>query len=157
MSEFTDQLKLLLKQDIVDLESLKNLLEQEKNTLTTRNTDRINTLSNNKTQTVQQLESRAKIKATLIAKSGLGIKPGKVGEQLHSLNDSELVNLWQTSREKMQQCKNINLVNGNIISRSLQRTNKLMMIIRGQNKSQNLYGQQGKEQSYSASHRIGKA
>lgn len=157
MSEFTNQLKTLLRQDIVDLESLKNLLEQEKNTLTTRNTDLINTLSNNKSLTVQQLESRAKLKATLIAKSGLGIKPGKVEEQLHCLDDSELVTLWQASREKMQQCKNINLVNGNIISRSLQRTNKLMMIIRGQNKSQNLYGQQGKEQSYGASHRIGKA
>ena len=107
--------------------------------------------------TVQQLESRAKVKARLIAKSGLGIKPGEVETKLHTLNDADLVNLWQTSRDKMQQCKDTNLINGNIISRSLQRTNKLMMIIRGQNKAQNLYGQQGKEQNYGSSHRIGQA
>jgi len=157
MSEFTDQLKNLLRQDIVDLDALKKLLEQEKHTITTRNTDRISLLANNKSATVQQLELRAKDKAKLIARSGLGIKPGKVEDKLLTLEDSELIDLWQTSRSKMQQCKDINLVNGDVISRSLQRTNKLMKIIRGQGKAQNLYGQKGKEQSYGSSHRIGKA
>lgn len=157
MSEFTEQLKNLLRQDIVDLDTLKKLLDQEKQTLTTRNTDQISLLSKHKTQTVQQLESRGKIKARLIAESGLRIKPGHVEEKLQTLNDDDLVNLWQTSREKMQQCKDTNQVNGSIISRSLQRTNKLMTIIRGQNKTQNLYGQQGKEQSYGSTHRIGQA
>lgn len=157
MSEFTEQLKNLLRQDIVDLDCLRKLLEQEKSTLSTRNVDQIKLLSTNKSQTVQQLESRAKLKAKLIAKSGLGIKPGHVEEKLHTLNDADLVNLWQTSRSKMQECKDINYVNGSIISRSLQRTNKLMMIVRGQNKKQNLYGQQGKEHSYGTSQRIGQA
>ena len=157
MSTFTEQLKTLLRQDIVDLDTLKKLLEQEKQTLTTRNTNQINVISNNKSQTVKQLESRAKIKAQLIAKSGLGIKPGKVEEKLQTLNDADLIHLWQTSRSKMQACKDINYVNGSIINRSLQRTNKLMMIVRGQNKKQNLYGQQGKEQSYGSSQRIGQA
>lgn len=157
MSTFTEQLKNLLRQDIVDLDSLRKLLEQEKLTLTTRNTEQIKLISNNKTQTVKQLESRAKIKAQLIAKSGLGIKPGQVEEKLQTLDDADLVNLWQTSRSKMQACKDMNYVNGSIINRSLQRTNKLMMIVRGQNKKQNLYGQQGKEHSYGSSQRIGQA
>lgn len=157
MSEFTEQLKKLLRQDIVDLDSLKKLLEQEKLTLSTRNTDKINLIATNKTQTVQQLEARAKVKARLIAKSGLGIKPGHVEEKLQTLSDADLINLWQTSRDKMKECKDINYVNGSIINRSLQRTNKLMMIVRGQNKKQNLYGQQGKEQSYGSSNRIGTA
>jgi len=157
MSEFTVQLKALLKQDIVDLDALKSLLEQEKRTLTTRNTTQIKKIAEHKSMTVQQLESRAKLKAKLIAASGLGMRPGEVEKTLSTLNDAELMTLWHESRNKLTNCKDSNLVNGNVISRSIQRTNKLMMIVRGQNKSQNLYGQQGKEQNYAGSHRIGKA
>ena len=42
MNHFTAELKKLLKQDIVDLIALKSLLEQEKITLTTRDTQKIN-------------------------------------------------------------------------------------------------------------------
>jgi len=157
MSQFTEQLKELLKKDIVDLEALKSLLDKEKRTLTTRDTSEIKRLSEFKSATVQQLESRAKLKAKLIAASGLGIRPGEVEKKLSTLDDSELMTLWRDSRKKLNLCKDGNLVNGNIISRSIQRTNKLMMIVRGQNKTQNLYGQQGKEQNYSGTHRIGKA
>lgn len=157
MNQFTAELKKLLKQDIVDLIALKSLLEQEKITLTTRDTQKINKLAAHKSQTVSQLESRAKIKAKLMTNSGLGIKPGQVEEKLSELNDVELMSLWQESRDKLSDCQQQNTVNGSIISQSRQRVNKLMTIIRGQSKSPNLYGQQGKTETFNNSHRIGKA
>lgn len=157
MNQFTEDLKKLLKQDIVDLAALNTLLEQEKITLTTRDTQKINQLAEHKSQTINQLESRAKTKATLMAKSGLGIRPGQVEEKLTSLQDKELMALWHESREKLNACQQQNAVNGSIISQSRQRVTKLMSIIRGQNKAPNLYGQQGKTQAYSSSQRIGKA
>tara|TARA_R110001592_G_scaffold60539_1_gene184147 strand:+ start:3211 stop:3684 length:474 start_codon:yes stop_codon:yes gene_type:complete len=157
MNQFTDELKDLLKQDIIDLSALKSLLEQEKITLTTRNTQKINQLAEHKSQTVAQLESRAKLKAKLMSNSGLGIRPGQVEEKLSSLNDQELMSLWQISRDQLNECQQQNAVNGSIISQSRQRVTKLMTIIRGQNKTPNLYGQQGKSQSFNSSHRIGKA
>ncbi len=157
MNQFTDELKILLKQDIVDLTSLKSLLEQEKITLTTRNTQKINQLADVKSRTVAQLESRAKQKAKLMSSSGLGIRPGQVEEKLSTLNDQELMALWEDSRKQLHECQQQNAVNGSIISQSRQRVTKLMSIIRGQNKTPNLYGQQGKAQSFNNSHRIGKA
>lgn len=157
MTQFTDDLKKLLKQDIIDLTSLKTLLEQEKNTLTTRNTDKINHLAEQKNYMVGQLENRAKIKAKLLGSSGLGIRPGHVEEVLKTLNDSELMSLWTESRNALNDCQKQNAINGGIISQSRQRVAKLMTIIRGQNKAPNLYGQQGKTQAYNSSHRIGKA
>lgn len=157
MNQFTEDLKKLLKQDIVDLTSLNSLLEQEKITLTTRNTQKINQIAEHKSQTVTQLESRAKLKAKLMASSGLGIRPGQVEEKLASLNDQELMSLWQDSRDKLTECQQQNSVNGSVISQSRQRVTKLMSIIRGQNKAPNLYGQQGKAQTFNSSHRIGKA
>ncbi|MFT6030809.1 MAG: flagellar biosynthesis/type III secretory pathway chaperone [Oleiphilaceae bacterium] len=157
MNQFTEELKDLLKQDIIDLTSLKSLLEQEKITLTTRNTQKISQLAEHKSKTVAQLESRAKLKAKLMSNSGLGIRPGQVEEKLATLNDPELMSLWQTSRDQLNECQQQNTVNGSIISQSRQRVTKLMTIIRGQNKAPNLYGQQGKAQTFNSSHRIGKA
>ncbi len=157
MASFADELKQLLKQDIVDLETLKELLEQERHTLTTRNTDKINQLAKVKSQTVSQLEQRAKIKARLMAQSGLDVRPGQVESKLVTLEDSELMHLWHDSRQRLSVCQEQNAVNGNIIVQSSQRVNKLMMIIRGQSKTQHLYGQQGKAQAYNSSQRIGEA
>ena len=157
MNQFTEELKKLLKQDVVDLITLKSLLEQEKITLTTRDTQKINRLAEHKSQTVSLLETRAKQKAKLMANSGLGIRPGQVEEKLSELNDRELMSLWQESRDKLNDCQQQNSINGSIISQSRQRVSKLMTIIRGQNKAPNLYGQQGKTETFNNSHRIGKA
>jgi len=157
MSEFAEKLKLFLKQDIVDLKALKALLDKEKKCLKTRNSADIQNISQHKSQTIQQLDSRSKLKARLIAASGLAIKPGQVGSTLSTLNDDELMVLWHESRQKLASCKDQNVVNGTIISHSIQRTNKLMTIIRGQNQSPNLYGQQGKAQAYGQSTIIGEA
>jgi flagella synthesis protein FlgN len=157
MNHFIEDLKKLLKQDIVDLIALDSLLEQEKNILTTRNTEKINQLADHKSQTINQLESRAKQKAKLMSGSGLGIRPGQVEEKLSELNDNDLMSLWHESTNKLKTCQQKNTVNGSIITQSRQRVTKLMSIIRGQNKAPNLYGQQGKTESFNSSHRIGKA
>lgn len=157
MNQFTEELKKLLKQDIVDLIALNSLLAQERVILTTRDTQKINKLAEHKSKTISQLESRAKLKANIMTKSGLGIRPGQVEEKLAGLNDDELMSLWQESRDKLSDCQQQNSVNGSIISQSRQRVTKLMTIIRGQSKSPNLYGQQGKTETFNNSQRIGKA
>ena len=157
MSQFTEQLKHLLKQDISELNNLNRTLDAEKETLKSRNSNQIQAIANSKQQIIQSLESRAKLKAKLIAKSDLGIRPGEVENTLKTLNDDELITLWQASREMLSTCKDKNHINGSIITRTLTRTNKLMSIIRGQNSSQKLYGQKGKESSYSGRQIIGQA
>jgi flagella synthesis protein FlgN len=157
MSQFADQLKTLLKQDISDLNNLTSLLELEKETLKTRNSSEIESIAKQKSTVVQTLEARSKLKARSIARSGLGIRPGQVEKSLSALDDAELLQLWQSSQKKLAHCKDRNQVNGGIIAQSLQRTNRLMTIIRGQHNAPNLYGQQGKAKSYTDSHKIGSA
>lgn len=157
MSMFQSQLKSTLKQDIQDLNSLSDLLKQEKELLKTRESKSIEALANKKSQIIKQIETRAKAKAKLFASSGLGIRPGKIESALQAMNDPELMSLWIASREKLTLCKEQNLVNGAIITRSKQRVGRLMDIIRGKHKAPNIYGQKGKEQSFSDNHRIAKA
>jgi len=156
-SHAIEQLKSLLKQDLNDLDRLNQLLAEEKASLKTRDSVKIEQSSLIKSELIKQIDARAKLKAKTIANSGLGIKPGHVGEALKSLGDPGLSALWDESLEKLTLCKDENLVNGTIISHSIQRTSKLMTIIRGQSAAPNLYGQQGKSQSYSGSQMIGKA
>lgn len=157
MSQFIVELKSALKEDILDLDSLARLLDQEKALLKTRKSDQIKLISEHKSGLIKKIEMRGKTKAKLFAKSGLGIRPGQVETALLSLKDDELSKLWTESRNKLTSCKEQNLVNGAIINQSLNRTSRLMNILRGKNKAPNLYGQRGKEQSYAGSQRIGKA
>jgi flagella synthesis protein FlgN len=157
MSQFNEQLKHLLKQDISELNNLNRTLESEKETLKSRDSEQIKAIALSKQQIIQSLESRAKLKAKLIAKSGLGIRPGEVETTLKTLNDEELMTLWKSSRDMLNTCKDKNHINGSIITRTLSRTNKLMNIVRGQNNTQKLYGQKGKESSYSGHQIIGQA
>lgn len=157
MSQTISHLKTLLKQDINDLDTLFNLLRAEKSSLETRDNEQITRLCAHKSELVKQIDTRAKQKAKTIAGSGLGIKPGQVGAALATLGDQELSALWTTSLEKLEHCKHANQVNGAIISHSVQRTSKLMNIIRGQSNTPKLYGQQGKSQSLAAGQVIGKA
>lgn len=157
MSDFSTRLKNSLKQDITDLNQLLTLLEEEKQLLKTRESKKIESIASTKSQIISQIEGRAKLKAKLFAHSGLGIRPGNVEPAILKLNDKELSNLWAESREKLNLCKERNLVNGAIISRSRQRVGRLMDIIRGKSNAQNLYGQKGKQQSFSSHQKIAKA
>lgn len=157
MSAFSKQLSSLLQEDLTNISQLEAILQQEREAITRRDTKNINRITQQKKELIQQLDGRAKSKATLLAKSGLGIRPGHVEESLRKLGDAELMTLWQESRSALENCKEKNMTNGLLISRSLQRTNKLMTIIRGQAKAPSLYGQRGKETSYSGSQHLGKA
>lgn len=157
MSHFVPELKSALKQDITDLNSLLALLAKEKDLLSTRKSKEIEEISSHKSSLIKAIESRAKTKAKLFAKSGLGIRPGHVEETLFTIDDKELKALWTESRDKLSLCKEKNLVNGAIINRSLSRTNRLMDILRGKSQKPNLYGQKGREQSMGGGQRIGKA
>ncbi|TNC79896.1 MAG: hypothetical protein C9356_16550 [Oleiphilus sp.] len=158
MPSAIENLKLLLKQDIRDLEALTSTLSAEKTALKSRDSKAIQQVTQNKSSLVQQIETRAKQKAKLLASCGLGIKPGAVTKTLESYGDEELTGLWKESVQALKQCKDQNTVNGSIISQTLQRTAKLMSIIRGQGTKPDLYGQQGKTQSVSnGQHILGKA
>ncbi len=157
MSPFVQQLTTLLQADQADISRLEKLLTEERSALSSRDTVSINRTTEDKKNLIQAIDQRAKQKAQLLAQSGLGIRPGQVEEGLKKLNDAALITLWQETRSALERCKENNLNNGLLISRFLQRTNKLMSIIRGQGKSPSLYGQQGKETAYSGRQHLGKA
>lgn len=150
-------LKQLLNLDLVDLKQLEKTLEIERKVLASNQAALIQKASQEKQRILTSIKARAKEKTRLIIQSGLPVKAGHITEAIDSVNDKELSLLWKAVSEKLERCKEQNLVNGKIVSISLQRTTKAMSIVRGQHNKPNLYGSKGSQQSLNTSSMIGKA
>jgi flagella synthesis protein FlgN len=157
VEKFIDLLSRLLQQDLHELEILSRLLEQEKQALRNRDANEIQSLGQSKQELVLSLERRSRQKAQLLAKSPLRIRPGQVREKLVTLNNENLLQLWDRTQSAMSHCKERNLLNGKIISLSLQRTHRLMDLLRGQHSQPAIYGSQGKTHSSGGRSSLGKA
>jgi len=152
-----NELKALLRQDLADLDLLNTRLTEETEALKQRDAGSIKSLASAKSQLVNTIETRAKAKAKILGHPEIGVRPGQVSAGVAQLLDTELTELWQTSLENLENCQSINKVNGLVITRSLQRTQKIINIVRGQSTAPKLYGNQGNEVAYSGSQGIAKA
>ena len=151
------QLKLLLEKDLTDISNLRATLKEETNALKERDSEKINHLAKNKGTLVKQIEDRARAKVKLITASGAKIEAGKVKHGIDALGDSELSNLWSESLLQLDECKQLNQVNGLVIERSRARNQRIMDLVRGQHTKPKLYGNTGSEQAYSSATSIAKA
>jgi len=158
MQQFVEQLTALLESDLIELDQLELVLGQEKSSLQQRDRIALDKITVQKQQIIQSVEKRAKQKAALLANSSLKIRPGQVREKLTSLNNPNLLAVWDRAAVKLETCKQRNQVNGAIISHSLMRTNRLMNILRGQTSlPATTYGQSGKTRNYGGSTTIARA
>lgn len=158
MQQFVEQLTALLTADFTELDQLEFALNKEKTLLQQRDRTSLDKITAQKQQIIESIERRAKQKAALLASSPLKIRPGQVREKLASINDKNLLDLWDGTAAKLETCKQRNQVNGAIISLSLLRTNRLMNILRGHNSSPTTtYGQTGKTRNYGGSSTIARA
>ena len=151
------QLKLLLEKDLTDISNLRATLKEEANALKERDSEKINHLARNKGTLVKQIEDRARAKVKLITASGAQIEAGKVKSGIEALGDPELANLWNESLAQLDDCKQLNQINGLVIERSRARNQKIMDLVRGQHAKPKLYGNKGAEQAYSSATSIAKA
>lgn len=151
------QLKLLLEKDLTDIANLRATLKEEASALKERDSVRINHLAKNKGTLVKQIEDRARAKVKLITSSGAQIEAGKVKSGIDALGDADLSRLWNDSLTQLNECKEMNQVNGLVIERSRARNQKIMDLVRGQHTKPKLYGNTGTEQAYSSATRIAKA
>lgn len=151
------QLKSLLQKDLTDLANLKKTLSEEATALKERNSEKIAQFARLKGSLVKQVEDRARAKVKLITASGAKIEAGKVKNGIDALGDNELSQLWADSLLQLDECKQLNQINGLVIERSRSRNQKIMDMVRGQHTKPKLYGNKGGEQAYASANTIAKA
>lgn len=156
----TTALSSSMSQAIELLESLSTLLIAERTALKERDTLNIQSLLDQKTGVLTELQSNAASRSQLLVDSGFEGDEAGMNAWLDSLPAnaaSELKHQWQILKEKLEHCKSANHVNGTVVHRSKSQLDSLLNILRGQSGDQKLYTGTGKSASVSGGHSLAKA
>jgi len=148
-----------MTQAIELLESLNTLLIAERSALKERDTANIQSVLEQKTGLLKQLEQNASARSQLLASAGFNGDELGMENYLESLPvaASQLKQQWLALKEKLQTCKDANQVNGTIVHRSKTQVETLLNILRGQSGQQRIYNDTGKSSSVGGGHSLAKA
>lgn len=144
-----DELKDLLSQDIRQLESLAEILQQEKACLSTSDIRKLETLTGEKNELLGQIRERAKLKIRLLVSMGFRPENGAPSHFIQSAGLSDAHALWREADERLKACHELNSNNGRVVSHLQKRLSRLTDIFRGVAGHQTLYGAQGEQKAVS--------
>ncbi|TVP58071.1 MAG: flagellar protein FlgN [Halomonadaceae bacterium] len=144
MTQVLEQLTTLLRNDLENLKALNHTLGQEHRALESNNADSLTALSSEKEQLLAALRQRARQKVRLLVE--LGFRPDLGSPSAFLVKQAvspELLGLWQKAQTGLEICQRQNSVNGRIISHMQRRLARMADILRGNDRSQRLYGSAG--------------
>lgn len=147
MTASVDELKRLLHQDLASLDSLRAVLQEEREALGANNMSGLEELLARKNELIDHLRETARQKVRHLVAVGFNPSSGSPSAFLKSLADLELETLWRDAHQAMSACQSVNNVNGQVVNHLQKRAGRLSEIIRGVNPNQKLYGAAGREES----------
>lgn len=144
-----DELNDLLKQDVQQLATLLNVLEQEKDLLAGADVKTLASVTREKNHHLNEIRERAKVKIRLLVAIGFRPDQGDPSRFLRSAGLDETVALWEEASARLGHCQSLNQANGRVISHLQKRLSKLTEIFRGATGQDKLYGAKGQEEAVS--------
>jgi len=157
MAALIDSLIPLLQRDAAQLSSLEQILKEERAALESRDNPALQAAVERKAQTVQLIQNNAQEKSRLFAQHGLPVSPQHIKAALAQLKREDVLELWEQVKAQLEHCQSLNEINGRIVSRSQQSVARLMDILRGQDRQQKLYGQNGRDNSMGSTNLLANA
>ncbi|WP_298446975.1 flagella synthesis protein FlgN [uncultured Marinobacter sp.] len=145
-----DDLKNLLSLDIRQLETLADILKNEKTCLSGSDTKALDTLTREKNAVLGEIRERAKQKIRTLVAMGFRPDSGDPSRFIRSAGLDELYALWQEADSKLRECHILNENNGRIINHLQKRLTRLTDIFRGASGQQKLYGAKGQQTTVSS-------
>ncbi|MBK1874816.1 flagellar protein FlgN [Marinobacter sp. 1-3A] len=145
-----DDLKNLLSLDIRQLETLADILKNEKTCLSGSDTKALDTLTREKNAVLGEIRERAKQKIRTLVAMGFRPDSGDPSRFIRSAGLDELYALWQEADSKLRECHVLNENNGRIINHLQKRLTRLTDIFRGASGQQKLYGAKGQQTTVSS-------
>lgn len=155
-----EQINALTTQGIAFLTTLNELLDAEYQALQQREVEQLQTLVENKTAVLLQLEENNQTRNQYF--SAAGITPDKTGltDYQTRLTEAEALSFkahWSELEQILRQVNDKNKRNEIVITRNSRNLEQLMNILRGQNQKNTLYNQSGGKGNYAAQNSLGKA
>ncbi len=146
-----DELKDLLAEDIRQLETLADVLNQEKACLSSSDVRQLESLTCEKNRLLEQIRDSAKRKIRLLVNMGFRPDSGEPSRFIRSAGLPDLLELWEDADRRLRSCQEMNQTNGIVISHLQKRLSRLTDIFRGVAGHQKLYGAQGEQKAVSHS------
>ncbi len=143
----TDELEVLLNEDVRQLHQLATLLKAERDSLAMSDIKAIAPLTQQKNALLEQVRERAKQKIHILVKMGYRPESGSPSRFIRSAGLAELHDLWATAQRALEDCQTLNSVNSRIVSHLQKRLHRLSDIFRGATGQQKLYGATGVQTS----------
>jgi len=143
-----DQLAALLNTDLQSLDLLDAALQQEHQALEKNTSEALESATREKNALLEQLRERARQKVHLLV--DLGYRPDKGAPSAfleHNGAPARMLELWHRAQSRLEDCQRQNAVNGRIISHMQRRLTRMADILRGNDRSQRLYGAAGQTQN----------
>lgn len=146
-----DELKTLLSTDIRQLETLADVLSQEKDVLSSSDIRPLQDITTEKNTILAEVRERAKQKIRLLVSMGYRPDAGEPSRFIRASGEEDLYQLWKAADQKLRACHDLNQNNGRVVGHLQKRLNRLTDIFRGASSQQKLYGAKGEQTNVSNS------
>lgn len=134
----------LVDQDLTTSLALLHLLEREQEALQERDPEVLRELLEEKTGLLNTLDAGAQQRAEILTELNRPTDKHAWESLLDALGDNDLKEHWESLKDTIVECQEINEINGKIIARSQQSVHSLMQILKGKADSPSLYTQNGR-------------
>src|SRR5690554_2547461 len=145
-----DELKTLLSEDIRQLQTLADLLDREKQLLSSTDIKPLQEITVQKDGILTDIRERAKQKIHLLVSMGYRPDAGEPSRFIRAGGMEELYHLWKTADRHLRACQELNQNNGRVVGHLQKRLTRLTDIFRGASAQQKLYGAKGEQTSVSS-------
>lgn len=142
------------------LDQLHELLQDERQSLTASDAQKTQSLLQQKTQLLQQLDQNNRQRSELLTTRGFATDEEGVQAFLASFppQESQAYSVqWQSLQQKLEQCKEENLINGKVIHRSRRQVDTLLNMLRGRENNHRIYTGSGEAKPVHSGRPLAKA
>jgi flagellar biosynthesis protein FlgN len=133
----------LFQQDVKLVDELMFLLSREQISLVDADINAIEDLLNEKGALIQRISASAKLRYQALAKSGYKANENGMQEWVESQPDTKQRMLWKDFQATLEQAKELNRLNGQLINKHFNRNQQILNQLQGKSVNTNRYGPNG--------------
>ncbi|MCV6625672.1 MAG: flagellar protein FlgN [Cellvibrionaceae bacterium] len=133
----------LVDQDLTTSLALLHLLEKEQTALQERDNESLRSLLEEKTALLNTLDAGAAQRTEILRDLKQPTDRYAWESLIDALGNKDLKEHWHDLKDTINECQQLNEINGKIIARSQQTVQRLLQIMRGEDMQQHLYGERG--------------
>jgi flagella synthesis protein FlgN len=139
----------LFQQDVKLVNELMFLLSREQVSLVEADIDEVETLLDEKSVLLQRISASAQLRYQALSKAGYSANENGMKSWVDTHADTKQSLLWQDFQNTLEQAKELNRVNGQLINKHFNRNQQFLNQLQGKSINNSMYGPNGQASVHS--------